>query len=112
MRQACVRPKIPQRLKIPISCAFLTNTSRPCLLLTMSSGFVSGGTTDAPIERSDEWLAAQVELEANRRRKADEAAAQNSGRSLFETLEANKGFFALIAQPLPLFANYIESPEC
>ncbi|OBT52542.1 hypothetical protein VE04_06360 [Pseudogymnoascus sp. 24MN13] len=56
----------------------------------MSSGFVSGGTTDAPIERSDEWLAAQVELEANRRRKADEAAAQNSGRSLFETLEANK----------------------
>lgn len=65
----------------------------------MSSGFVSGGTTDAPIERSDEWLAAQVELEANRRRKADEAAAQNSGRSLFETLEANKGFFfALIAQ--------------
>ena len=42
----------------------------------MSSGFVSGGTTDAPIERSDEWLAAQLELEAARRRKADEAAAQ------------------------------------
>ncbi|KAL3420795.1 hypothetical protein PVAG01_07240 [Phlyctema vagabunda] len=55
----------------------------------MSSGFVSGGTTDAPIERSDEWLAAQQELEANRARKAAEAR-QSDGRSLFETLEANK----------------------
>jgi hypothetical protein len=56
----------------------------------MSSGFVSGGTIDAPIERSDEWLAAQAELEANRARKAAEARQQN-GRSLYETLEANKG---------------------
>lgn len=56
----------------------------------MSSGFVSGGTVDAPIERSDEWLAAQQELEDNRRRKAEEAR-QQGGRSLFETLEANKG---------------------
>jgi FAM192A/Fyv6, N-terminal domain len=56
----------------------------------MSSGFVSGGTTDAPIERSDEWLAAQAELEANRQRKAEQAR-QTDGRSLFETLEANKG---------------------
>jgi hypothetical protein len=56
----------------------------------MSSGFVSGGTIDAPIERSDEWLAAQTELEANRARKAAEAR-QNDGRSLYETLEANKG---------------------
>jgi hypothetical protein len=56
----------------------------------MSSGFVSGGTADAPIERSDEWLAAQQELEANRRRKAEEARLQG-GKSLFETLEANKG---------------------
>ena len=73
----------------------------------MSSGFVSGGTTDAPIERSDEWLAAQVELEANRRRKADEAAAQNSGRSLFETLEANKGFFVLNVTPCDFFLQFI-----
>lgn len=57
----------------------------------MSSGFVSGGTVDAPIERSDEWLAAQAELEANRARKAAEAR-QNDGRSLYEVLEANKGF--------------------
>ena len=56
----------------------------------MSSGFVSGGTADNPIERSDEWLAAQKELEANRQRKAHEAR-QADGRSLYETLEANKG---------------------
>ncbi|PQE06405.1 nefa-interacting nuclear nip30 protein [Rutstroemia sp. NJR-2017a WRK4] len=55
----------------------------------MSSGFVSGGTTDAPIERSDEWLAAQQEIEANRQKKALEAR-QNDGKSLFEILEANK----------------------
>ncbi|KAI9732460.1 MAG: hypothetical protein M1818_007498 [Claussenomyces sp. TS43310] len=55
----------------------------------MSSGFVSGGTSDAPIERSDEWLAAQQELEAAHRRKAEESR-QADGRSLFETLQANK----------------------
>lgn len=56
----------------------------------MSSGFVSGGTTEEPIERNDEWLAAQKELEANRQRKAEQAR-QADGRSLYETLEANKG---------------------
>lgn len=56
----------------------------------MSSGFVSGGTTDAPIERDDEWLRAQQELEANRRKKEDEAK-QQEGKSLFEILQANKG---------------------
>jgi hypothetical protein len=56
----------------------------------MSSGFVSGGTTDAPIERSNEWLAAQNELEANRQCKV-EKERQADGRSLYETLEANKG---------------------
>ncbi|TVY25776.1 hypothetical protein LHYA1_G004589 [Lachnellula hyalina] len=55
----------------------------------MSSGFVSGGTADAPIERSDEWLVAQKEIDANAVRKA-EAARQTEERSLFETLEANK----------------------
>ena len=78
----------------------------------MSSGFVSGGTTDAPIERSDEWLAAQVELEANRRRKADEAAAQNSGRSLFETLEANKGFLPSLPSHCRFLPFYIGSSQC
>lgn len=56
----------------------------------MSSGFVAGGTADAPIERSDEWLTAQKEIDANAVRKA-EAARQTEGKSLFETLEANKG---------------------
>jgi hypothetical protein len=56
----------------------------------MSSGFVSGGTTDAPIERSDEWLSAQKEIEEKRRLKAEQAR-QTDGKSLFETLQANKG---------------------
>jgi len=55
----------------------------------MSSGFISGGTTDAPLERSDEWLAAQKEIEANALRRAEQAR-QSDGRSLYETLEANK----------------------
>jgi hypothetical protein len=56
----------------------------------MSSGFVSGGTTDAPTERSAEWLAAQREIEANIVRK-QEAARQGEGKSLYDTLQANKG---------------------
>ncbi|KAJ5047392.1 uncharacterized protein L3040_003219 [Drepanopeziza brunnea f. sp. 'multigermtubi'] len=55
----------------------------------MSSGFISGGTSEAPLERSDEWLAAQKEIEANALRRA-ELARQQDGKSLFETLEANK----------------------
>lgn len=61
-----------------------------CKSEAMSSGFVSGGTADDPIKRSDEWLAAQKELEENRARRA--AEAQRPGeRSLYEILEANKG---------------------
>lgn len=56
----------------------------------MSSGFVSGGTNDQPIERDAEWLQAQQELEAQRRRKEDEGK-QNDGKSLYEVLQANKG---------------------
>lgn len=56
----------------------------------MSSGFVSGGTTDKPIERDDEWLKAQQEIEANRRRKEEEGR-QEGGKSLFEVLQNNKG---------------------
>ncbi|KAG9232064.1 N-terminal domain of NEFA-interacting nuclear protein NIP30-domain-containing protein [Amylocarpus encephaloides] len=47
----------------------------------MSSGFVSGGTTDAPNERNDEWLAAQKEIEANIVRK-QEQARHAEGKSL------------------------------
>ncbi|KAG9241087.1 N-terminal domain of NEFA-interacting nuclear protein NIP30-domain-containing protein [Calycina marina] len=55
----------------------------------MSSGFVSSGTLDAPIERDDAWLAAQKEIELKRAAKAA-AAVPGNQRSLFETLEANK----------------------
>lgn len=55
----------------------------------MSSGFVSAGTNEQPIERDDEWLKAQQELEEERRRKA-EAGQQNDGKSLFEVLQQNK----------------------
>ena len=56
----------------------------------MSSGFVSGGTTEQPIERSDDWLKAQQEIEAQRRRKEEEGRQEN-GKSLYEVLENNKG---------------------
>ncbi|KAL8921025.1 MAG: hypothetical protein Q9208_005916 [Pyrenodesmia sp. 3 TL-2023] len=55
----------------------------------MSSGFVSGGTTDKPVERDDEWLRAQQEIEANRRRKEEEGK-QDGGKSLYEILQNNK----------------------
>ena len=45
-----------------------------------------------PIERSEEWLAAQREIDANIVAK-QEAARANEGKSLFETLQANKGMF-------------------
>ena len=57
---------------------------------TMSSGFVSGGTADAPVERDDAWVQAQQEIEANRRRKEEESR-QDGGKTLYEVLQANKG---------------------
>lgn len=56
----------------------------------MSSGFVSGGTTDKPIERDDDWLKAQQEIEAGRQRKEEEAR-NHDGKSLYEVLQNNKG---------------------
>ena len=56
----------------------------------MASGFVSGGTADAPVERDDEWLKAQQEIEATRRRKEEESR-QDGGKTLYEVLQANKG---------------------
>lgn len=61
----------------------------------MSSRFVSGGTTDDPIERDDEWLKAQQELEDGRRRK-EEASKHENGRTLYEVLQSNKVFFLAI----------------
>ena len=56
----------------------------------MSSGFVSGGTDEKPTERDEEWLKAQQEIEANRRRK-EEDGFQQGGKSLYEVLQNNKG---------------------
>ncbi|KAL4781026.1 N-terminal domain of NEFA-interacting nuclear protein NIP30-domain-containing protein [Aspergillus varians] len=55
----------------------------------MSSGFVPAGTDQEPVERDDEWLRAQQELEEERRRKA-ESGKQDGGKSLFDILERNK----------------------
>jgi len=57
---------------------------------TMSSGFVSGGTTDNPIERDDDWLKAQEEIETNRRQREEESK-QDGGKTLYEVLQNNKG---------------------
>ncbi|KAF2019068.1 hypothetical protein BU24DRAFT_458779 [Aaosphaeria arxii CBS 175.79] len=55
----------------------------------MSSGFVSGGTVDNPVERDDEWHAAQKELAEKRRQKELQENAHD-GKSLYEVLQANK----------------------
>lgn len=59
----------------------------------MSSGFVSGGTIDNPAERDDAWRDAQRELEEKRRAKEEGTHANDGGKSLYEALQANKGFF-------------------
>ena len=53
------------------------------------SRFVSGGTADEPAERDDAWLKAQQEIEARHRQKKDESRQEN-GKSLYDTLQANK----------------------
>jgi hypothetical protein len=70
----------------------------------MSSGFVSGGTIDQPIERDDEWLKAQQEIEAVRKRKEEEGR-QKDGKSLYEILEQNKGAYTLLNRLLRFLAN-------
>ncbi|KAJ6151632.1 hypothetical protein N7470_007229 [Penicillium chermesinum] len=55
----------------------------------MSSGFVSAGTNEKPVERDAEWVRVQQELEEERRRKAD-AGKQGDGKSLYEVLQQNK----------------------
>jgi hypothetical protein len=58
----------------------------------MPAGFVSGGTVEKPTKRDEEWLRAQQELEAERKRKAEEEK-QAGGQSLYEILQRNKGRF-------------------
>lgn len=54
------------------------------------SRFVQSGTADAPIERDEAWLKAQREIESKRKAKED-IGRQADGKSLYETLQANKG---------------------
>lgn len=56
----------------------------------MSSGFVSAGTNEEPIERDDEWRKAQEAIEANFRRKQEEGK-QDGGKTLYDVLQQNKG---------------------
>lgn len=56
---------------------------------TMSSGFVSGGTADEPIERDEEWKRAAQELE-NARKAKEDLEKQHDGKTLYEILQANK----------------------
>lgn len=51
---------------------------------------MSGGTVDEAIQRDDEWLQAQKEIEETRRRKEEEGR-QEGGKTLFEVLQHNKG---------------------
>lgn len=55
------------------------------------SRFVSGGTDAEPSERDEAWLEAQKAVEARHLAKLD-AGKQEGGKTLYETLEANKGF--------------------
>lgn len=54
------------------------------------SRFVPAGSLDKPTKRGDEWLKAQQEIDENRKRKEAEGR-QDSGKSLYEVLQANKG---------------------
>lgn len=54
------------------------------------SRFVSGGTIDQPFERDEAWLKAQEEVEVKRRQREEEGR-QEGAKSLYETLQANKG---------------------
>jgi hypothetical protein len=59
-------------------------------LPAVMSRFVSGGTDEQPTQRDEAWLKAQQELDAAAIAK-QEAARAGSGKSLYETLQANKG---------------------
>ncbi|EMD00916.1 hypothetical protein BAUCODRAFT_61185 [Baudoinia panamericana UAMH 10762] len=53
------------------------------------SRFVSAGTDKSPTERDEAWLRAQVQIEATRARNTA-PGEQQGGKSLYETLQANK----------------------
>jgi len=54
------------------------------------SRFVSAGSTEEPSEQDEAWLEAQKKIDATRQKKP-EVGQQEGGKSLYETLQANKG---------------------
>jgi len=67
----------------------INSQSVPIYPIKMSSGFVSAGTNDEPVERDDDWQRVQRELEEERKRKAD-LSKQDGGKSLYDILQQNK----------------------
>lgn len=72
----------------------------------MPSGFVASGTLDQPVERDDDWLQAQKEIEANRRRREEENR-QEGGKSLYEVLQQNKGEYTLLEPATSLTSGLV-----
>ena len=66
----------------------------------MASGFVSGGTNEEPTERDEAWLAAQKEIDAKR---LEQKLEPEGGKSLYETLQANKGDFPIVKSPIQTY---------
>ncbi|KAF2209370.1 hypothetical protein CERZMDRAFT_4148, partial [Cercospora zeae-maydis SCOH1-5] len=54
------------------------------------SRFVAAGTDGQPTEEGDKWRAAQQAIEATRDKPKTESGQQEGGKSLYETLQANK----------------------
>ncbi|EEP78606.1 conserved hypothetical protein [Uncinocarpus reesii 1704] len=56
----------------------------------MSSGFVSGDTTEYTPANDGEWQKVKQELEASRKRRAEQQGTQEGGKSLYDILQQNK----------------------
>lgn len=69
---------------------------------------MSGGTIDEAIQRDDEWLKAQKEIEETRRRKEEEGR-QEGGKTLFEVLQQNKGDYP--TNPFATFEHLFKFPS-
>lgn len=54
------------------------------------SRFVAAGATDEPSKEDDEWAEAQRKIDATRQPKP-RLGEQEDGKSLYDTLQANKG---------------------
>jgi hypothetical protein len=98
-KQAARRPHLPPAIAFSLSVSGPVTSALPASTPSHTtagskhyamSRFVSGGTDEDPTERDDAWLKAQQQLDAAAIAK-QEAARAGGGKSLFETLQANKG---------------------